>query len=63
MTHEENIELLKQIDSGLHQILELSYPICKNDNLITADICCNINNTANELLKKVTVVLSNIKES
>jgi len=59
-----NIELMmKQIEDGIEQIMQLSFPLCKSSDLVISDICCNINNTAFDLKKKLSAVLSQIKNN
>lgn len=50
--------LLKQVDNGLSEILEVSYPHCKNLNVEVSKDASKVNNLAFEL-KKVIVLLQN----
>ena len=59
MSNKTNInDLIKQITNGLTNIMETSYPHCKNQNIDVSSSCAKINNTAFEL-KRITVLLQN----
>lgn len=46
-------QLISDIKTGLNQIMELSYPVCKSNDSTLSALYSNINNIAHDLKKKV----------
>jgi hypothetical protein len=47
---------IKELIEGLSKIMEKSFPLCKNNDVIISNTCSKINNTAFELKQKAELL-------
>jgi len=60
MNNQNTKDLLKQIDDGLQHLMEISRPLCENNDSYVSYIASSINNTSFELKKAIQLLKSQL---